>query len=84
METKQKSSPIWLIILLCAVILGLALLINNYKNQQTVSSLNSELERLNQQMIRLQEQKNQEIQELQKSLITPISSSSATQSGITR
>jgi len=74
---KKKSSPIWLIIFLCAIIVGLVWLINSVKYQNAVSSLTQEIQKLNQEIEETKETKNQEIQELKQTMSSMLATFSA-------
>jgi predicted PurR-regulated permease PerM len=54
---KSKNSLIWLVILLCLIILGLAWLIGYNQHLQQVRSLNQEIEKLNQEVQTLKQKK---------------------------
>ena len=77
---KKKSSSIWLIILLCAIIVALVWLMNSVKYQNTVGQLTGEIQRLNQELENQEKMKNVEIEQLKESLSKSLASPSATPS----
>jgi len=81
---KKKGSPVWLIIFLCLIIVGLVWLVTYSKNLGETSLLNEEIERLSQELEQLETNRQIETEKLKEtisSLSTPSASPSTTSSG---
>jgi len=74
MVKKSKSSPIWLIVLLCAIILLLYAIITSVKHQSAVDSLNQQIQTLREEV---EEQRKVKIAPLPEPEVTPEATSSA-------
>ena len=75
--TKKKASPIWLIIFLCAVIVGLVWLVSSSKRLGETNLLNEEIQRLNQELENQEKLRNEEIEKLRESFSLPSATPSA-------
>ena len=74
---KKKASPIWLIIFLCAIIVGLVWLVNSSKRLGETNLLNKEIQRLNQELENQEKLRNEEIEKLKESFSLPSATPSA-------
>jgi len=63
---KAKSSPTWLIILLSAIIIFLALLITGVKNKRVINSLSGRIKELESQLEQAEREKEDKIKEFDK------------------
>jgi len=72
-KIEKKASPVWLIIFLCSIIIGIVFIVTKVKHQMTVDLLNQEIQKLNQEI----EQAEKEKEALEKKPFTPSASSSA-------
>ncbi|HUV46829.1 MAG TPA: hypothetical protein VMW29_01715 [Candidatus Bathyarchaeia archaeon] len=70
---EKKASPVWLIIFLCAIIVGFVWLVAKVRYQMTVSLLNQEIQKLTEEI----EQTKKEKEELKEELFSVPASSSA-------
>ena len=76
----KKNSPIWLIIFLCAIIVGLVWLVSYGKRLGETNLLNQEIQRLNQELGQKEKLRNEEIEKLRDFYHSFSATSSATPS----
>jgi len=74
---KEKSSTIWLVIFLSALVLGLAGLVGYNKHRQVVGLLTEEIEQLNKEVKTIQTDKHIKVEQLEKTVVLLESSLSA-------
>lgn len=74
---SKKSSPVWLIIFLCAVILGLFWLVVSYRQWQIKSQFQEQINTLQTEIEKTKAEKDKEIERLKNTLSLPSASASA-------
>lgn len=81
-EKNKKSSPVWLVIILAAIIFLLQNIISSIKHNQQLMSLKQELEVVSLKAVELEKQKEEALQALEQKLSTasavPLINSEAT------
>lgn len=78
MKDKKKSSPVWLIIILGAIIFLIQNIIVSFKHNQELMILRQELEAISQQAIELEAQNQAALQTLEQKQATISASPQAT------
>jgi len=75
--TIKKNSSAWLIIFLCAIVVGLVWLVNYSNNLGEANLLNEEIKRLNQKLENQEKLRNEDCPSLSLPLSTPSASTSS-------
>jgi uncharacterized membrane protein (DUF106 family) len=79
-KINKKGSPVWLVILLCAVILLLYSIVSSVKHNKVIDNLNQQMQSLAEEMEKAQKEKlekEQKLEQLKKNLVSPSATASA-------